>query len=123
MVGGAWICAKSANVTMPSRNVSGSSSVSRRAALTAAVSRSGSTSLAFIEPEMSVTITTVAARCGAATVRCGRASAITSVASASRISSGGMWRRQPGRAVTRLGSSAGFANVAASRRRRRCIDR
>ena len=76
MVGGAWICAKSANVTMPSRNVSGSSSVSRRAALTAAVSRSGSTSSAFIEPEMSVTMITVAARCGAATVRCGRASAI-----------------------------------------------
>ena len=88
----------------------------------AAVSRSGSTSLAFIEPETSVTIMTVAARCGAATVRCGRASAMTSAASASSTNTGGRWRRQPGRSVSRLGSSAGFANVAASRRRRRCID-
>jgi hypothetical protein len=88
-VGGDSTSAQSANVTRPSRNGSGSSSVSRRAASTAAVRRSGCTSFAFIEPETSVTIITVAARCGAATVRCGRASAITSVASASRMSSGG----------------------------------
>ena len=70
---------------------------------------------------MSVTIITVAARSGAATVRCGRASATTIAASASISSSGGRWRRIPGRAVTRLGISAGFANAAASRRLRACI--
>jgi hypothetical protein len=45
--------------------------------------------LARIEPDTSVTIITVACRCGAATVRCGRASAITSAPSATRSSSGG----------------------------------
>jgi hypothetical protein len=77
--------------------------------------------VAFIEPEMSVTIITVAARWGAATVRCGRASATISAVSAASTSSGGRCRRKPGRPVTRLGSSAGLANIAASRRRRRCI--
>ena len=62
--GAARCSAKSENVTRPSRNVSGSSSVSRLAELTAAVMRFGSTSVAFIEPEMSVTIITVAARSG-----------------------------------------------------------
>ncbi len=118
VVGGACTSGKSANVTSPRRYCSGSSSVSREAARTAAVRRSGSTSVAFIEPEMSVTIITVAARCGDATVRCGRASATTSAPSASSRSSGGRWRRQPGRPVTRFGISAGFANVRASRRRR-----
>jgi hypothetical protein len=120
VVGGAWISAVSENVTMPSRNASGSSSVSRRPARTAALRRSGSTSVAFMEPEMSVIIITVAARWGAATVRCGRASATMSAVSAG---SGGRCRRKPGRPVTRLGISAGLANAAASRRRRRCIDR
>jgi hypothetical protein len=90
-----------------------------RAAFCAAVRRSGSTSVAFIDPETSVTIITVAARCGAATVRSGRARATTSAASASASNSGGRWRRQPGRSVTRLPSSAGLPNAAASRRRRR----
>ena len=84
--------------------------------------RFGSTSVAFIEPEMSVTIITVAARSGAATVRCGRASATTSAASATSSSAGGTCRRRPGRAVTRLGISAGFAKPSASRRLRRCIE-
>jgi hypothetical protein len=96
--------------------------VSWFAARTAAVSRFGATSVAFIEPEMSVTIITVAARSGDATVRCGRASATIMAVSASSSSSGGRCRRQPGRSVTRLGISAGFANVAASRRLRACID-
>ena len=123
VVGGAWMSASSANVTRPSRKFSGRSSVSLRAALTAADRRSGSTSSAFIEPEVSVTIITVAARCGAATVRCGRASATTRAASAPSTSSGGRCRRQPGRAVTRFGISAGLANDCASWRRRRCSDR
>ncbi len=120
--GAARCSAKSENVTRPRRNVSGSWSASRSAARTAAVRRFGSTSVAFIEPETSVTIITVAARSGAATVRCGRASATTSPASAASSSSGGTCRRQPGRAVTRFGISAGFANASASRRLRRAID-
>ena len=119
VVGAARCSAKSENVTSPSRNVSGSLSASWLAARTAAVIRFGSTSVAFIEPETSVTIITVAARCGAATVRCGRASATTIAASASSSSSGGRCRRQPGRAVTRFGISAGLANAAASAARRR----
>jgi hypothetical protein len=89
------------------------------AAFTAALRRSGLTSVAAIEPEMSVTMITLAARWGAATVRCGRASATISAASAASSSRNGTWRRQPGRAVTRLPSSAGFAQAADSRRRRR----
>ena len=100
----------------------GTFSVSVFAASTAADSRSGATSVAFIEPEMSVTITTFAARWGAATVRCGRARATTSVASASSSSSGGRCRRQPGRDVVRFGTSAGLAHAADSRRRRRCSE-
>ena len=55
-------------------------------------------SFANIEPDVSVTITTVAARCSAATVRSGRPSATSSAASASSASSAGMWRAQPTRA-------------------------
>ena len=122
MVGATRCSAKSENVIRPSRNVGGTFSVSVLAAATAALSRSGWTSVAFIEPEMSVTITTLAARCGAATVRCGRASATISAVSASSSSSGGRWRRQPGRAVVRPGTSAGFAHAADSRCRRRCSE-
>ena len=60
-----------------------------RAARTAAARRLGETSVASIEPDVSVTIITVALRCGAATVRCGRASATIRVAIASSTSSGG----------------------------------
>jgi hypothetical protein len=77
--------------------------------------------LARIEPEVSITSITVAARCGAATVRCGRAAATMRAASAMRSSSAGRCRRQPGRSVTTFGISTGLANAAASRRRRRCI--
>jgi hypothetical protein len=80
---------------------------------TAAVSR--------FEPETSWTSITVAARCGAATVRCGRASATTRTPAASSSRSAGTWRRQPGSRGTRFGISAGLANAAASRRRRRWI--
>ena len=91
--------------TSPSRKSRGSLSASARPASLAAVRRSGLTSVANIEPEVSVTITTIACRCSAATVRSGRASAISSAISASRASSAGMWRVQPTRAATEASTS------------------
>ena len=102
--------------------MSGTFSVSVLAAATAASSRFGWTSVAFIEPEMSVTITMLAARWGAATVRCGRASATISPHSAISSSSGGRCRRQPGRVGVSPGTSAGLAQAAESRLRRRCSE-
>jgi hypothetical protein len=94
-------------LTRPSRKSRGSLFASARAASLAAVMRSGATSFAFIEPDMSVTITTVAARCSAATVRSGRPSATSSDASASSASAAGMWRAQPARLAT-LASTSTF---------------
>jgi hypothetical protein len=51
--------------------------------------------LASIEPDVSVTMITVASSRLAATVRSGRASATSSAASASSASSAGRWRSGP----------------------------
>jgi hypothetical protein len=93
--------------TRPSRKSRGSLSASARPATLAAVSRSGWTSFASIDPDVSVTITTVACRCSAATVRSGRPSATSSAASASSASAAGRWRAQPTRPAT-LASTSTF---------------
>ena len=69
-----------------------------RAARWAADRRSGSTSVADIEREWSVTSMIDARSTGTATVFCGLASASTSAASAASASAAGRWRRQAGTA-------------------------
>ena len=66
---------------------------SRLAAAFAAVRRSGATSVAFIEPDVSVTSITDAFSTGTAMVASGRASAVIRPASARHSSAGGIARR------------------------------
>ena len=67
----------------------------------AAARRDGWTSVAFIEPDVSVTSITDARSTGTATVASGRASASASAASARQSSAVGMARRQlPPRGAT-----------------------
>ena len=94
MVGATIDWAELLNVTSPRLNCSGTFLVSARAAVCAAARRVGATSVASIEPDVSVTITTEPWRCGAATVRSGRLRANSSVPSASRAKAAGTWRPQ-----------------------------
>jgi hypothetical protein len=105
-VGGTSSCATFENETSPSLNFSGRRLVNPLAALRAASSRFGVTSVACMEPEESVVSMTVASSRATSTSMCGRAIAITSAASASRKSTGGRWRRHPGESVTTLPSSS-----------------
>ena len=68
-----------------------------RAARCAAVSRLGWTSVAFIEPEWSVSMIDGALN-GDGPVLCGLAKETASVASAASASAAGKWRRQADRA-------------------------
>jgi hypothetical protein len=99
VVGSSTCSAVEPNLTRPTRKSSGTLATNVSAAALAAVSRSGWTSLASIEPEVSVTSTMLASRRCAATVRSGRAIAISSAASASSASSAGRWRVQRERAT------------------------
>ena len=80
VVGSTTCSAREPNLISPSRKSSGTWRVSVRAASRAAVRRSGRTSLASIEPDVSVTMITVASSRLAATVRSGRAIATSSAA-------------------------------------------
>ena len=91
----------------PSRNSSGTELISVRAASRAALSRSGLTSVACIEPEVSWTSMTVPWRCSTATVRSGRASEIASAASAASASTAGMCRPRALPATPASTSTAG----------------
>ena len=79
----------------------------------------GATSLACIEPEMSVASTTAARSSGTATVASGRARAIASAVSATPYSTSGRWRRNPGCTGATEGSSRGEAKRSLRARRRR----
>ena len=79
----------------------------------------GCTSVACIEPEMSVTSMIDARSSGTACVACGRASATTSAASASAYAAIGTCRRQPGRLRTTEGCTGASANASAARARPR----
>ena len=92
MVGATSDSAALLNVTSPRLNSSGSFLVSARAAPCAAARRVGATSVASIEPEVSVTMITAPWRCGAATVRSGRPSAISNAVRASSANAAGMCR-------------------------------
>jgi hypothetical protein len=91
----------------PSRNSSGSELTSVRAASRAALKRSGATSVACMEPDVSCTSMTVPWRCSTATVRSGRASASPSAASASTASSAGTCRPRAFPATPASTSTAG----------------
>jgi hypothetical protein len=100
-VGRTTVCGPSAYATRPVCSWSGTRSRKRVAAALAAVRRSGATSVAFIEPDVSVTSITDARSTGTATVASGRASASTRPASARHSSAGGIARRaRPVRAAT-----------------------
>jgi hypothetical protein len=86
----------SEKATAPTRTWLGSWLRNVRAARWAADRRSGSTSVADIEREWSVTSMIDARSTGTATVFCGLASASTSAASAASASAAGRWRRQAG---------------------------
>ena len=92
VVGSASCCALEPKPITPIRNVSGTLSANVMPARRAASSRDGWTSVASIEPDVSNTRITVASRRSAATVRCGRAIAISSAASASSARIAGTWR-------------------------------
>ena len=83
-------------VTAISDHQRGGSVADRDAAERAASSRDGSTSVADIEPDSSVTSTTDAFSTGTATVACGLATATASVAAAAASSAGGRMRRRRG---------------------------
>ena len=80
-----------------------------RAAARAAAMRLGVTSFAFIEFDVSTTMTTVVSFWSLGRLACGRATPTSSRLSASSSSAGGTWRRQPGRRGMRFGHRAGLA--------------
>ena len=81
--------------------------MSVRAASRAAVTRSGRTSVAFIETDVSCTSITVPCRCSTATVRSGRATARPSAASDANARAAGTWRPQARPATPASTSTAG----------------
>ena len=80
----------------------------------------GLTSVAAIEPLVSLASMIEAVSTGTATVRSGRAAATISTASATANASIGTCRRQRGRRGVTDALSAGAANAAAALVRRRC---
>ena len=90
VVGGAATWGSPANAISATRTFGGIFFRNFRTASCAAASRVGLTSVACIDPETSTTTTTVARSEATRTVRCGRASAIQSDASASSAIAGGM---------------------------------
>ena len=113
----------SLNATAPTRSSSGASSRKRSAAERAASSRSGATSVAVIEREVSVTSTTEACSTGTATVVSGRASAITRPATESASRALGTWRRQRAAAGAARAATEAPGKRMAYRRRRRWASR
>jgi hypothetical protein len=75
------------------------------------------TSDACIEPETSITRITVALSDGTSTVRCGRATARQSAASAASASSGARYRRKERAGVTDARTSRFVKVIACDRRR------
>ena len=92
-VGARTVCGPSANAMSPIWSWSGTLSKKWLPAAIAACSRLGLTSVAFIEPLVSVTNITLAFSTGTATVASGRASATAIAASAVSSRAGGTLRR------------------------------
>ena len=92
-VGRSTVCGPSAKATRPTCSCFGHRSRKRVAAALAAARRVGETSVAFIEPEVSVTSITDAFSTGTATVASGRASAIGHAGQREHSSAGGRCAR------------------------------
>ncbi|MNE90178.1 hypothetical protein D3C80_1876660 [compost metagenome] len=92
-MGGSTTVAVAAKETMPRRTLAGSLTMRSRAACWAALIRVGATSVASMLREVSMASTRVMVSDGSVTVAVGRAQASRAAPSASRKSSGGMWRR------------------------------
>ena len=93
-VGGCTSDAVPAKATMPMRVERGCSLMKVLAAFCAAVMRSGSTSFARMLPETSSDRMMISCWEGSLTTAAGRATAAIMIASATRNSSGGTWRRK-----------------------------
>ena len=89
-VGGTTTSAWSENETTPTRKPFGRSLTNELAASRAAVIRSGATSVAVIEPELSIARITVASSRATATATCGLAMPTTSAVRASSVNAAGM---------------------------------
>ena len=120
VVGDCTTTGRRANWMRPTLTLSGMPETNVVAAFCAAPSREGFTSVALIELEMSLANMIAALLTGTATVRCGRAAAAMSRATAMANTSIGAWRRQPGRRGVTDSVRMGAANAAATFRRRRC---
>src|SRR5439155_25576447 len=110
-----------AKVTRPRLIRGGSSRTNSFAASLAASIRLGETSVACMDSETSIAITTVARSRGTFTDVVGLAIPTVSVASASSSTANARCRRQPGRRGTRLPSSAVLVNRTAYRVRPICM--
>ena len=108
------------NSSSPTRTESGTFVRNRFAAFSAAARRVGATSVAAIEPLVSLASMIDAVSIGTATVRAGRAAAMIRTASATANASIGTCRRQRGRRGDTDALSAGDANAAAALTRPRC---
>ena len=84
MVGRVRVWAVEANDTIPTRNLSGSFSMNSLAARWEETSRVGCTSVAFIDPDTSMTRTIVACSLGTRAIAWGLARLVTRAARASR---------------------------------------
>ena len=98
----------------PTRNFFGTLATNAFAAWRAAYKRVGLTSVARIDNDESIAIMTVASSRATLTFACGRATPTIIAVSATKSSASGRWRRIPGRAATRFGSSAVFVKRAAA---------
>jgi hypothetical protein len=103
--------------TKPTSSLSGTRSRKLSAAERAASSRDGSTSVADIEPDSSVTSTTDAFSTGTCMVACGRALATARLAAAAASRAAGSTRRSRGWRIEANVAAAG--KRTANRRRRR----
>ena len=110
-------------VTIPTENVAGRPSMNVLACASAAASRLGETSVAFMESDVSMASMTVACWRAAVAGTVGWAAATVASTSPAANTTATAWRHHGAFPGTSSGRRAGAANLAASRRRRNCISR
>jgi hypothetical protein len=108
-------------LTMPTEKVDGSSAMNVLAAATAAASRVGATSVAFMESDVSMASMTVACCRSAVAGTVGWAAATVARTTPAAKTTATAWRHHGILPDTSRGRREGSANLAASRRRRTCI--
>ncbi len=114
MVGDCTNLGEVLNAYRPTPDWLGARSRKRSAALRTAASREGATSVAAIEPLVSINSMTELFLTGAATLAWGLAAAITKAIRASAKAMSGAWRRQPGRFGITDAASQGDEKAAAA---------